>query len=298
VRAKADDPDIIATSSVMSLKCPLSTMRMQLPCRGIACQHNQCFDATAYLQTQEQAPQWSCPTCNKICRIEDLALDEYVQDILDKTSKDTEQVTVEPNGDWRQVSKDDRERQSQASSKAAATKDVKIHEIHDLDDMPDTNHRPNGFHRAGSTSTASFHTPDASSRAPSAAISTTQKQGKKRGADDVIDLTLDDDEEDEPPRQRIKRSSTGASLMAPNGSNGYKGYNAYSASPSRPLTQPSIHPLHQTDTAQVDSPQGFTRPTPQSTTNPVTFSLPHYSNQAQQQSQFGMHGYDHWQPRT
>jgi hypothetical protein len=52
---KARDADIVATATVLSLKCPLSTLRIELPCRSIACKHNQCFDATSYLQLQEKA---------------------------------------------------------------------------------------------------------------------------------------------------------------------------------------------------------------------------------------------------
>lgn len=78
VITKAADPDIVATSTVLSLKCPLSTLRMDLPCRSISCRHNQCFDATSYLQLQEQGPTWLCPICNNPAPFETLAVDEYV----------------------------------------------------------------------------------------------------------------------------------------------------------------------------------------------------------------------------
>lgn len=76
VRSKARDADIVATASVLSLKCPLSTLRIDLPCRSIACRHNQCFDATSYLQLQEQGPTWLCPLCNNPAPFENLAVDE------------------------------------------------------------------------------------------------------------------------------------------------------------------------------------------------------------------------------
>jgi len=74
--SKAKDVDIEATSQVMSLKCPLSYMRLSLPCRGMGCKHVQCFDATSYLQLQEQGPQWLCPVCSNPARFEQLAVDE------------------------------------------------------------------------------------------------------------------------------------------------------------------------------------------------------------------------------
>lgn len=51
-----EDSDLVATSSVMSLKCPLSTLRIELPVRSKICTHIQCFDAMSYLLLQQQAP--------------------------------------------------------------------------------------------------------------------------------------------------------------------------------------------------------------------------------------------------
>lgn len=78
VAKKASDPDIIATASILSLKCPLSTLRLGLPVRSISCRHNQCFDATSFLQLQEQGPTWVCPICNNSATYESLVVDEYV----------------------------------------------------------------------------------------------------------------------------------------------------------------------------------------------------------------------------
>ena len=76
VATKARDADIVATASVLSLKCPLSTLRIDLPCRSTSCRHNQCFDATSYLQLQEQGPTWLCPICNNPAPFANLAVDE------------------------------------------------------------------------------------------------------------------------------------------------------------------------------------------------------------------------------
>ncbi|TQN73533.1 E3 SUMO-protein ligase pli1, partial [Colletotrichum shisoi] len=101
ISRKAADTDIVTTSQVLSLKCPLSYMRLDVPCRSVNCSHIQCFDATSYLQLQEQGPQWLCPICNKSAPYEQLAVDEYVRDILANTSKSLDQVTIEPDGQWR-----------------------------------------------------------------------------------------------------------------------------------------------------------------------------------------------------
>jgi E3 SUMO-protein ligase PIAS1 len=79
IRAKADDTDIITTSTNMKLKDPVSFMRIQIPCRGSSCEHVGCFDLETYLSMQEQAPQWECPLCSKKAPFADLAVDEWVE---------------------------------------------------------------------------------------------------------------------------------------------------------------------------------------------------------------------------
>ena len=76
VRNRAEDSEIVATSTVMSLKCPLSTVRIVVPCRSILCTHNQCFDASSFLQLQEQAPTWTCPVCSKWTSFSSLQIDQ------------------------------------------------------------------------------------------------------------------------------------------------------------------------------------------------------------------------------
>lgn len=81
VISKSEDAEIVATSSIMSLKCPLSTLRIDVPCRSSVCSHNQCFDASSFLQLQEQAPTWTCPVCNKAAAYEHLQVDQSVIDL-------------------------------------------------------------------------------------------------------------------------------------------------------------------------------------------------------------------------
>ncbi|TDZ27165.1 E3 SUMO-protein ligase SIZ1 [Colletotrichum sidae] len=107
ISKKAADTDIVTTSQVLSLKCPISYMRLATPCRSTSCTHIQCFDATSFLQLQEQGPQWLCPICNRSSPFDQLAVDEYVKEILANTDEDLEQVTIEPDGKWRVVSPQD-----------------------------------------------------------------------------------------------------------------------------------------------------------------------------------------------
>lgn len=75
VVSKAHDNEVQATGANVSLKCPLSTLRIDVPCRSTICTHNQCFDASSFLQLQEQAPTWTCPVCNKMVSFEALEID-------------------------------------------------------------------------------------------------------------------------------------------------------------------------------------------------------------------------------
>ncbi|KAM3507208.1 hypothetical protein MY11210_007244 [Beauveria gryllotalpidicola] len=191
---KAQDPDVVATSSVLSLKCPLSYARLEMPCRGMSCSHVQCFDATSYLQLQEQGPQWLCPICNKSAPYEQLAVDEYVQDILDNTPKSLEGVTIEPNGRWL-LKAEEPEGNNFPSEAFFDDDDDDAIEMSEISNIPV---RP-------------------ADKLPTSSTPSRQNGGgTKRPAPTVIDLTLSSgDEDDETIQRPQKRQSTVA--------NGYHG---------------------------------------------------------------------------
>ena len=101
MRQEAEDDDIEAGAATMSLKCPLSYMRITTPCRSTHCSHVQCFDAYSFFSVNEQSPSWACPVCHKNIKVEDLFMDGYVNEILQKVPQDEESVIVEPDGSWR-----------------------------------------------------------------------------------------------------------------------------------------------------------------------------------------------------
>ncbi|EEP78315.1 conserved hypothetical protein [Uncinocarpus reesii 1704] len=195
MKAKAEDADIVATSSVMSLKCPLSTLRITVPCRTLLCTHNQCFDAASFLQLQEQAPTWTCPVCNKSTSFEGLQIDKYVDNILQATSPNTEQVTIEPNGDWSKPEDSAAEIQG-----PTPTGD----DDEDLVEIPDSRplslkQEPTPFQMPIQSSI----TPTRSSREPSSVSSAARPSTNKRTASQIIDLTGSDDEEPPRPAKRV-----------------------------------------------------------------------------------------------
>ena len=208
------DSDVSATSIRMSLKDPISTVRITLPVRSTICKHNQCFDGAMFLQLQEQAPQWSCPVCNGRVSFDSLCVDKYFEDILQKTPHSIEKVDIQPNGEWTIIKEEDQSQSNNGSSRAArASYDDDFDD--DLIEVTDVVARPtNGVSKTPSV-VSPIATLDISGNSPpsSRAQSTTQSQpsaaqpqGKKRPASAVIDLTLSD--EDEEPVRPMKRQST------------------------------------------------------------------------------------------
>ncbi|KAK1640328.1 MIZ/SP-RING zinc finger protein [Colletotrichum phormii] len=218
ISKKAADTDIVTTSQVLSLKCPLSYMRLDVPCRSVNCSHIQCFDATSYLQLQEQGPQWLCPICNKPAPYAQLAVDEYVRDILANTSKSLDQVTIEPDGQWRVNPGQDENRPTNGGSGLV-----------DDDDDDDDDW---GIVEVNPVRSRNFETPNrsvASTATPTTTVMSRESSTMPRGvattsakrlhSDRVtIDLTLsDDDEPAAPPPKRQQLQGPGSSNYNSNG---------------------------------------------------------------------------------
>lgn len=196
----AHDPDIVATSQVLSLKCPLSYMRLRAPCRSVSCNHIQCFDATSYLQLQEQGPQWVCPVCSKPATFENLAVDDYVREILENTPESTEQVTIEPDGQWKAQGTGEPEppkaRKSLSSGAATARVIDDDDDVVALDDIsvPSVRQAQTPLHSMLGT--------------PAPASANGSASGSRKRTSEVIDLTLSDD--DDMPARAPKRQNAGA----------------------------------------------------------------------------------------
>ncbi|KAI0840615.1 zf-MIZ-domain-containing protein [Hypoxylon sp. FL0890] len=224
ISKKAKDPDVIATSQNLSLLCPLSYTRLKVPCRGMSCNHIQCFDANSFMQLQEQGPTWNCPICYKPAQYENLAIDEYVQEVLEKTPQSVEQVTIEPNGQWRTKAEDPELNRSRPAVGS------RIDDDDDLSILSDSHGFSNGTGGAPlngrntlstpSRSLLSSGTPNGGSReTPS-----TQRSGSHKRPAEIIDLTLSSDEEDEPTLRAPKRQYPGPT---PNGLDFPSAYNTY-----------------------------------------------------------------------
>ncbi|KAF2404207.1 hypothetical protein EJ06DRAFT_526299 [Trichodelitschia bisporula] len=206
MQAKASDPDIEVGVSVLSLKDPVSYGRISTPCRANSCTHNQCFDAASFLQMQEQAPLWSCPICSKPVKYDDLAVDEYVKDILQSTPQSAESVQVQPNGEWTYGGNNSQgSKRNGVSQDAYDSDDDKCIEVTGLrtivkgesgtPSMPPPLIPIRPFPNGNSTSSTNLSTPG---------------PGQKRKSI-VIDLTESDDEDARP----AKRPALGTPVFTP-----------------------------------------------------------------------------------
>ncbi|XP_052558309.1 zinc finger MIZ domain-containing protein 2 [Tympanuchus pallidicinctus] len=92
------------TAIKVSLKCPITFRRIQLPARGHDCRHIQCFDLESYLQLNCERGTWRCPVCNKTALLEGLEVDQYMLGILIYIqSSDYEEITIDPTCSWKPV---------------------------------------------------------------------------------------------------------------------------------------------------------------------------------------------------
>ncbi|KJA29423.1 hypothetical protein HYPSUDRAFT_127996 [Hypholoma sublateritium FD-334 SS-4] len=100
IQAMTEDDEIVAGPQTMSLKCPLTFVRISTPCRSSKCVHPQCFDATSWYTMMEQTTTWLCPVCERTLDHKDLILDGYFNQILEQTPESVEDVMVEADGQW------------------------------------------------------------------------------------------------------------------------------------------------------------------------------------------------------
>lgn len=141
----------------------------------------------------------------------------YVRDILQKTSKSLEVVTIEPNGRW--TTKSEQEK-TQSANPASFGDDDEI-EISEVSVVGGRRlETPNNATPIQDISTPTSMNRGSSSAAPRGGRTSTSS---KRPAPQVIDLTLSSDEDDDEPIQRpAKRQNTNTNGFR--GSNGGLGF--------------------------------------------------------------------------
>ncbi|KAJ3266271.1 SUMO ligase siz1 [Chytriomyces hyalinus] len=97
------DDDICLTEEHVSLKDPVTRCRINTPARSRQCRHPQCFDLEYYLQLNQTHPTWMCPVCNKLAPINEVFVDGFFTDLLGAAADnaDIESAEISPDGTWR-----------------------------------------------------------------------------------------------------------------------------------------------------------------------------------------------------
>lgn len=223
VSKKANDPDVVATSQKLSLLCPLSYTRLKVPCRGTTCNHIQCFDARSFMQLQEQGPTWNCPICYNPTPFDTLAIDEYVQEVLEKTPDSESKVVIEPDGQWRTETEE-----SEPSQPRPTVKSSKIEDDDDLSIIGSYGfgNSGNGLSVGGRNTLSTPQRSLVGSGTPNGDVRgtpSTQRSGSNKRPAEVIDLTLSSDEDDEPIVRAPKRQQ----FLNPSEPLNYPAYNSH-----------------------------------------------------------------------
>ncbi|OJD31649.1 miz zinc finger protein [Diplodia corticola] len=238
MRARAQDPDIVIESQIVSLRDPVAGIRIAMPCRSTVCSHNECFDAMSFLQLQEQAPTWICPICSKTVSYEALAVDRYMQDILAKTTSSTDQARIYPDGTWSPGTADKMKNQHTTPSSEASG--VRGPPDDSDDDLVEISAPPIMKKEESTTPLHSVNTPPVSSREPS---TTSAVPGSNRGKrkQEVIDLTLSDDDEPPRPAKRTNSAYSTPNSLPDRFRQPSMAHNAYPSHPPAPVTPSHYH---------------------------------------------------------
>ncbi|SCV68046.1 BQ2448_167 [Microbotryum intermedium] len=242
------DPDVEASSFGLSLKDPLTMVRIALPIRSTVCNHIACFDAKVFFMINEQTPSWTCPICSKELRVEDLFVDGYLQHVLRGCSSDVDQVSVEPDGLWHLIETDDHStRQSRAGSvrakadpdgpkgfdtKGKGKADVSSLSM-TLDDSSDDEGGGGGGAKRTAPTNGVMNGKASIGSGTGTGAGTSTPRGGKRNQMDTIDLTLSSDDEDSGPPSAAPPSRA---VPSPTVTNGLPASRAPLSLPIRPAS--------------------------------------------------------------
>ncbi len=99
-----DNFEILEDYYKLSLLCPLTKQRLELPARGTNCQHLECFDLRSYLSLTYDSILTNCPICKSYFVKSTLRIDKFVLNILsDMNSKSLSEVNIDETGKWTRI---------------------------------------------------------------------------------------------------------------------------------------------------------------------------------------------------
>ncbi|KAF2681053.1 hypothetical protein K458DRAFT_254796, partial [Lentithecium fluviatile CBS 122367] len=107
-----DEIAIVESNLTINLFDPFSASKMcDIPVRGKACLHYDCFDLDTFLHTRERkgdvsaADQWKCPICNNDARPQHLNVDGFLDhvraELYERGLQDTRAIIVAQDGSWK-----------------------------------------------------------------------------------------------------------------------------------------------------------------------------------------------------
>ncbi|EEY57558.1 SUMO ligase, putative [Phytophthora infestans T30-4] len=106
-----DEDDVVATVTMLSVRCPLGLCVINLPARGIHCKHLQCFDLKTFMIFSKKARSkaWRCTVCYQFIKATDLRIDPYLKKLLAEVEgeDDLEEVEIFPDGSWKRRLKEE-----------------------------------------------------------------------------------------------------------------------------------------------------------------------------------------------
>ncbi|CAE7118782.1 unnamed protein product [Rhizoctonia solani] len=88
-------------SEIVSLRCPISCLRISTPVRFSGCTHAQCFDQDSWTSLIESSSRRACPVCDqRIIASETLEIDRFMESVLEQVPDIVDHILVERDGEW------------------------------------------------------------------------------------------------------------------------------------------------------------------------------------------------------
>eukprot|EP00288_Rhodomonas_lens_P004715 CAMPEP_0177725530 /NCGR_PEP_ID=MMETSP0484_2-20121128/19299_1 /TAXON_ID=354590 /ORGANISM="Rhodomonas lens, Strain RHODO" /LENGTH=463 /DNA_ID=CAMNT_0019238047 /DNA_START=126 /DNA_END=1513 /DNA_ORIENTATION=+ len=100
---ESESDDIACTDLEVSLRCPLSMLRINLPAKGRNCNHLQCFDLSTFLEYAKKHSFWLCPNCHKPLPPAELRVCSLFGEILNSVSSEADKCKIMPDGSFKEV---------------------------------------------------------------------------------------------------------------------------------------------------------------------------------------------------
>ncbi|KAG9145139.1 hypothetical protein Leryth_008935 [Lithospermum erythrorhizon] len=133
------DPEITEGSSRISLNCPISFKRINVPVKGHMCKHLQCTDFKNYIEMNERRPLWRCPHCYQHLCFTDIRVDQNMVKVLKEIGETVNEVLISSDLSWKPVTEIEDHRDKPRKDDAEVSTNPVDHEPSDIhpDDIMD-----------------------------------------------------------------------------------------------------------------------------------------------------------------